>query len=65
VKEQLPKTIGQGQKGSMGSSSYFPAEDKLHDKSDYHGWKMSLDLTLEEQEVMDYVQGLVEDKLTF
>eukprot|EP00253_Pinus_taeda_P004549 PITA_04549 len=43
----------------MGSSSYFPAEDKLHDKSDYHGWKMSLDLTLEEKEVMDYVQGKI------
>jgi len=43
----------------MGSSSYFPAKDKLHDKSDYHGWKMSLDLTLEEKEVMDYVQGKI------
>ena len=43
----------------MGSSSYFPAEDKLHDNSDYHGWKMSLDLTLEEKEVMDYVQGKI------
>lgn len=40
----------------MGSSSYFLVEDKLHDKSDYHGWKISLDLTLEEKEVMDYVQ---------
>lgn len=39
----------------MGSSSYFSGEDKLHDKYDYHGWKMSLDLTLEEKEVMDYV----------
>lgn len=46
-------------KDSMSSSSYFPAEDKLHDKSDYHGWKMSLDLTLEEKEVMDYVQGKI------
>eukprot|EP00253_Pinus_taeda_P036683 PITA_36683 len=43
----------------MGSSSYFPTKDKLHDKSDYHGWKMSLDLTLVEKEVMDYVQGKI------
>ena len=41
----------------MGSSSHFLAEDKLREKSDYHGWKMSLDLTLEEQEVLDYVRG--------
>eukprot|EP00253_Pinus_taeda_P001640 PITA_01640 len=38
----------------MGSSSHFSAEGKLCEKSDYHGWKMSLDLTLEEQEVLDY-----------
>ena len=43
----------------MGSSSHFPAEDKLHEKSDYHGWKMSLDLTLEEQEVLDHVRGRI------
>eukprot|EP00253_Pinus_taeda_P033040 PITA_33040 len=43
----------------MGSSSYFLIEDKLHDKSEYHGWKMSLDLTLEEKEMMDYVQGKI------
>ena len=43
----------------MGSSSYFPAKDKLHDKSGCHGWKMYLDLTLEEKEVMDYVQGKI------
>ena len=43
----------------MGSSSYFPTEDKLHYKFDYHGWKMSLDLTLEEKEVMHYVQGKI------
>lgn len=30
---------------------------KLNDKSDYHAWKMSLDLTLEEQNAMDYLQG--------
>ena len=37
------------------ASSYFKYDDKLNDKSDYHAWKMSLDLTLEEQDVMDYV----------
>ena len=43
----------------MGSSSNFPTEDKLREKSDYHGWKMFLDLTLEEQEVLDYVKGRI------
>eukprot|EP00253_Pinus_taeda_P028995 PITA_28995 len=43
----------------MGSSSHFPAEDKLREKSDYHGWKMSLDLTLEAQEVLDHVRGRI------
>ena len=41
----------------MASSSYFKFDDKLNDKFDYHAWKMSLDLTLEDQDVMDYVQG--------
>jgi len=43
----------------MGSSSHFPAENKLSENSNYHGWKMSLDLTLEEQEVLDYVRGRI------
>ena len=43
----------------MASSSYFKSEDKLDDKSDYHAWKISLDLTLEENDVMDYVQGKI------
>lgn len=42
----------------MGSSSHFPAEDKLREEYDYHGWKISLDLTLEEQEVLD-VKGKI------
>ena len=50
------RLIRQG-KGSMASSSYFKFDDKPNDNSDYHAWKMSLDLTLEEQDVMDYVQG--------
>jgi len=41
----------------MGSSTLFLVEDKLHEKSDYHGWKMSLDLTLEDQGVLDHVRG--------
>ena len=43
----------------MASTSYFKTEDKLNDKSDYHAWKMTLDLTLEEHDGMDYVQGKV------
>eukprot|EP00253_Pinus_taeda_P020214 PITA_20214 len=43
----------------MGSSSHFPAKDKLYEESDYHEWKISLDLTLEEQEVLDYVKGKI------
>ena len=43
----------------MGSSTHFPAEDKLREKSNYHRWKMSLDLTVEEQEVLDYVRGRI------
>jgi len=39
----------------MASTSCFKFDDKLHDKFDYHAWKLSLDLTLEEQDVMDYV----------
>lgn len=33
----------------MMTTSYF--------KSDYHAWNMSLDLTLEENDAMDYVKG--------
>ena len=43
----------------MGSSSHFLAKDMFREKSDYHGWKMYLDLTLEEQEVLDYVKGKI------
>ena len=39
----------------------FKSDDKLTDKSDYHAWKMSLDLVLEGQEVMDYVQGKINE----
>eukprot|EP00253_Pinus_taeda_P001599 PITA_01599 len=43
----------------MASTSYFKSDNKLHDKSDYHAWNMSLDLTLEEQDVTDNVQGKI------
>lgn len=45
----------------MASTSYFNSDDKLHDKSDYHAWKMSLDLILEEQDVLDYVEGKISE----
>ena len=46
----------------MASSTYkeFNVDDKLNNKSDYHAWKMSLDLVLEDQDVMDYVQGKIQ-----
>ena len=48
----------------MASSTYkgFKVDDKLTDKSDYHEWKMSLDLVLEDQDVMDYVQAITEGR---
>ena len=41
------------------TTSCFKSKDKLKDKSDYHAWKMTLELTLEENDAMDYVQGKV------
>ena len=41
------------------TTSFFKSEDKLKDKSDYHAWNISLDLTLEENDAMDYVKGRV------
>ena len=52
----LDKIIGLA---SMATTSNFKSEDKLKDKSDYHAWKMTLDLTLEEHDAMDYAQGRV------
>jgi len=43
----------------MGSSSHIPTKDKLHEMFDYHRCKISLDLTLEEQEVLDYMKGKI------
>ena len=46
----------------MGSTSYsFKEEDKLTGKDDFHAWKMILDLKLEDQDVMDYVQGKIQE----
>eukprot|EP00253_Pinus_taeda_P023931 PITA_23931 len=41
----------------MGLSTSFPAKDKLREKADDHGWKMSINLTLEDQGVLDHVRG--------
>ena len=41
----------------MGSSTLFPIEDKLSENADYHRWKMSIDITLEDQGVLDHVRG--------
>ena len=41
----------------MGSSTHFLADDKLREKSNYHRWKMSIDLTLEDPRVLDHVRG--------
>ena len=47
----------------MGSPNYngFKANDKLTGKDDFHAWKMTLDLMLEDQDVMDYVQGKIQE----
>ena len=45
----------------MMTTSFFKSENKLEDKSDYHAWKMTLDLTLEENDAMDYVKGRIEE----
>eukprot|EP00253_Pinus_taeda_P001433 PITA_01433 len=41
----------------MVSSTLFPVEEKIYERSNYHGWKMSLDLTLEDQGVLNHVRG--------
>lgn len=43
----------------MASTSYLYMEDKLNNKLNYHVWNITFDLTLEEHEVLDYVQGKV------
>ena len=40
----------------MGSSSLFPIDDKFHERTDYHRWKMSIDLNLEDQGVLDHAR---------
>ena len=47
----------------MASSTYkgFKSDDKLTNNTDYHAWNMSLDLALEDQDVMDYVQGKIHE----
>jgi len=43
----------------MMTTSFFKFKDKLKDKSDCHACKMTLDLTLEENDAMDYVKGRI------
>lgn len=43
----------------MATTSYLKFKDMIKDKSDYHAWNMTLDLTLEEHDAMDYVKGRV------
>ena len=47
----------------MGTSNYngLKAYDKLTGKEYFHAWKMTLDLMLEDQDVMDYVQGKIQE----
>ena len=46
----------------MGSTNHgFKEDDKLTGKDDFHAWKMILDLKLEDQDVMDYVQGKIQE----
>ena len=52
LRDLLDRTIGQV---SMASTSYFNTEYKLNEKSYYHAWNMTLDLTLDEHELLDYV----------
>jgi len=53
VKDQSPKIVGQGQKVQWvpHPTSWLKTKSMIN----LTGWKMSLDLTLEEKEVMDYV----------
>ena len=46
----------------MGSTNYgFKEDDKLTGNDDFHAWKMILDLKLEDQDVMDYVQSKIQE----
>ena len=47
----------------MDSSNYngFKADDKLTGKDDFHARNMTLDLMLEDQDIMDYVQGKIQE----
>lgn len=40
-------------------SSYFKIEEKLNNASKFAAWRAKLDVTLEENDVMKYVQGKV------
>ena len=43
------------------TTSFFKSVEELKGKSDYHAWKMTLDLILEENDAMDYAKGRIEE----
>lgn len=43
--------------------SYFKNEEKLNDASNFGPLKEKLDITLEEHDVLEYVEGEVEEPL--
>jgi len=45
------------------TSCYFKVEEKLNDTLNFGPWKAGLDITLEEHEVMEYVEGTIADPL--
>ena len=46
----------------MGYTSYgFREDDNLTGRDDFHAWKMILDLKLEDNDVMDYVLGKIQE----
>lgn len=43
------------------ASSYFKIEEKLNDASNFGPWKARVDITLEEHDVWEYVEGTIAD----
>jgi len=63
TKSKNPSWWKKSYQGQMASSTYkgFKADDKFNNKPDNHAWNMSLDLVLEDLDVMDYVQGNIKE----
>ena len=45
------------------STSYFKIEEKLNVSSNYVVWRTKLDVTLDENDVLEYVEGKVPEPL--